>query len=153
MQEKLFEAFFWDVAVPRPALSAFLSDAEFRRLLGGWGRDGDRGLIAEFDEMPVGAAWFRQWTHQVHSYGFVDPDTPEVSIGLRKEYRSKGFGRLLLSELIEQARAEGHAGLSLSVSPRNYALGLYTSMGFARVGESGTSWTLVLPLNRKGKYG
>ncbi len=29
MEEMLFEAFFWDAAVPRPSLSVFSSEAEF----------------------------------------------------------------------------------------------------------------------------
>jgi hypothetical protein len=36
----------------------------------------------------------------------------------------------------------------VSVSPSNYARPFYESEGFHKVGESGTSWTLLLQLDR-----
>jgi ribosomal protein S18 acetylase RimI-like enzyme len=48
--------------------------------------------------------------------------------------------------LIAAARHDGFAALSLSVSPQNPARTLYESLGFVKVGESGTSWTLRLSL-------
>lgn len=142
MKEMLFEAFFWDPDMPRPPLAVFAAEAECCKLLGQWGREGDRGLIAERNEMRLGAAWFRLWTAELHSYGFVDPAVPEIAMAVRKTFRSTGIGRMLLASLVELARAEGFQALILSVSPMNYALKLYASMGFCKVDESGTSWTL-----------
>jgi GNAT superfamily N-acetyltransferase len=151
LQQMLFEAFFWDPDVPRPSFAAFSDDAEFRKLLNGWGgRTGDRGLIAEQETSGIGAAWFRLWTADVHSYGFVSSTVPEISIAVKAGCRSMGIGRALLDGLIELARADGYPALSLSVSPKNHALRLYTSMGFRRVGESGSSWTLMLSLGKNG---
>jgi len=50
----------------------------------------------------------------------------------------------LLDALVETARADGFPALSLSVSPLNFARQLYESVGFRKVGEYGTSWTLLL---------
>jgi GNAT superfamily N-acetyltransferase len=149
MREMLFEAFFWDPTIPRPSLDVFSSDVEFRKLLDQWGRHGDQAMIAEQRAMPVGAAWFRLWTPEWHSYGFVDASAPEVAMGVKECCRSLGIGRALLGRLVEAARAESFPALSLSVSPKNYALKLYSSMGFRRVGESGSSWTLMLRLAAK----
>jgi hypothetical protein len=52
----LFEAFFWDETAERPALSAFRGNAEFTKLLDGWGRVGDCAVIAEGSGGSVGAA-------------------------------------------------------------------------------------------------
>ncbi len=149
LEAMLFEAFHWDPAVPRPSSAAFREDPEFRKILAGWGRPGDRALIAEEQGERVGAAWSRLWTPALHSYGFVAPDVPELGLAVDRARRSRGIGRALLRALIESARADGHAALSLSVSPANRALELYLSEGFARVGESGTSWTLALDLSRR----
>jgi hypothetical protein len=46
---------------------------------------------------------------------------------------------------------DGYPALSLSVSPKNYILKLYTSVGFRRVRESGSSWTLMLSLGKNGR--
>jgi ribosomal protein S18 acetylase RimI-like enzyme len=142
----LFEAFFWDTTTMRPAFSEFRQHPEFTNLLSGWGRHGDRGVIAEDTATPLGAAWFRLWTTERHSYGFVDTSTPELGIAVSLQYRRNGIGRALLRDLIATARADRFPALSLSVSPFNPVRRLYESVGFYKVGESGTSWTLRLPL-------
>jgi ribosomal protein S18 acetylase RimI-like enzyme len=146
LEAMLFEAFFWDPTAPRPSLEAFRRDPEFVKWLADWGRRGDRVLIAEDRSSPIGAAWFRLWTAELHSYGFVDASTPEVGLGVSVSYRRHGVGRTLLERLIDKAAEDGFPALSLSVSPLNFARALYESLGFRRVGTSGTSWTLRLIL-------
>ena len=43
----------------------------------------DLGIVAEDNGNPVGVAWVRL----MKSYGYVDNDTPELSISLLPEYR------------------------------------------------------------------
>lgn len=145
LEEMLFEAFFWDVAAPRPSLAFVREQPEFARVLAGWGRAGDRSIVAEENGARLGAAWFRLWTPEVHSYGFVEVGIPELGIAVAPVYRSRGIGRMLLQGLIKVARGDGFGGLSLSVNPANRARSLYESVGFLKVGESGTSWMLLLP--------
>lgn len=146
LERMLFEAFFWSPLAERPAFETFRADPEFIKLLAGWGRRGDRAVIADDAGVPVGAAWYRLWTPALHSYGFVDADTPELAIGVAASHRSQRVGRALLDAVIADARREGHPALSLSVSPDNFARRLYESAGFVKVGESGTSWTLMRSL-------
>jgi len=149
LKTMLFEAFFWDPETKRPSFASFCGDAEFTKLLAGWGRTGDRAVIAQQHEVRLGSAWFRLWTPESHSYGFVDARTPEMAIAVRPDSRSMGVGDQLLNGLVQQARADGYPSLSLSVSPKNSALRLYESAGFRKVGESGTSWTLLLSLSEQ----
>jgi GNAT superfamily N-acetyltransferase len=143
----LFGAFFWDPSIKPPPFISFRDDPEFVKLLADWGRPGDLSIIAEARRVRVGAAWFRLWTPEFHSYGFVDVHTPEIAMAVRRDFRSAGVGRKLLAALIQAARHVGFPALSLSVSPLNRARQLYESAGFRKVGESGTSWTLFLPLS------
>lgn len=146
MKQMLFEAFFWNPQMSRPDFDEFFQQPEFRKLLEHWGRFGDRAVIAEEKQQPIGAAWFRLWTESDHSYGFITSDIPELGIAVRPGYRSKGIGRILLQKLIAVAREDGFLALSLSVDPLNFARKLYEAAGFAKVGESGTSWTYKLTL-------
>jgi len=146
LKEMLFEAFFWDPDMNRPDFDDFFQHPEFKKFLSGWGRSGDMAVIGEIDDKPVGAAWYRFWTEENHSYGFVDSETPELGIAVKNNFRSQGIGRALLCELIEIARPEGIKTMSLSVDPANYAKKLYGTEGFVKVGEFGTSWTLLLYL-------
>ena len=148
LEEMLFEAFFWNPAWSRPTLADFREQPEFATPLADWGRSGDRGVLAEEQQTRIGAAWFRLWTPELHSYGFVDAETPELGIAVVSGHRSKGVERTLLRALIEIARGDGYRALSLSVSPSNYARPFYESEGFHKVGESGASWTLLLQLDR-----
>ena len=148
LEEMLFEAFFWNPAWSRPRRAEFREQPEFTKLLADWGRPGDRGVVAYEQRTRIGAAWFRLWTPELHSYGFVDAETPELGIAVVSAHRSKGVGRTLLGALIEIARGDGYRALSLSVSPSNYVRPFYESEGFHKVGESATSWTLLRQLDR-----
>ncbi len=146
LEEMLLEAFFWNPAWSRPTPAEFREHPEFTKLLADWGRPGDRGVLAEAQRTRVGAAWFRLWTPELHSYGYVDARTPELAIAVVSTHRSRGVGRTLLRALVRIARKDGYPALSLSVSPSNYARSFYESEGFQKVGESGTSWTFLLKL-------
>ena len=147
LEAMLDEAFHWDPGQPRRAFEVLRADPEFRKLLAEWGaRRGDAGVVAAIGERAVGAAWYRLWTDDTHSYGYVDARTPELAIAVAEHHRGGGIGARLLAELVQTARAEGHPGLCLSVDPQNPARRLYERAGFRKVGESGTSWTLLLRL-------
>ena len=147
LEAMLFEAFHWNPDAARPERASFQGDAEFAKLLRDWGtRDGDTAVIAETRGGPVGAAWYRFWTRDDHSYGFVDARVPEVGMGVDGGHRSRGVGRALLAALLSAARSARVPALSLSVDPANFALRLYESAGFRRVGGSGTSLTLLREL-------
>ena len=146
VKEMLFEACFWNSNLSRPDIDEFYKNEEFSKLISKWGRVGDRIVIAEDEQNPVGAAWYRLWTESNHSFGFIDSNIPELGIGIRSGYRSQGIGRKLLRKLIHTAHEDGFEALSLSVDPSNFARKLYESEGFVRVGEFATSWTYKLKL-------
>jgi GNAT superfamily N-acetyltransferase len=97
----------------------------------------------------VGAAWYRFLPAHDPGYGFV-PELPELTVGVVPPWRGRGVGRLLVAGLLEEARASGLPGVSLSVEPDNVAaLALYRSLGFEEVGGTGGALTLVVPLDRE----
>ncbi len=101
---------------------------------------------APSDAGAVGAAWYRVLTGDERGYGHVADDVPELSLAVAAAERGRGLGSRLLAALLDEARAAGLRALSLSVDPGNPALRLYERAGFRRVGESGTSWTLLRDL-------
>jgi ribosomal protein S18 acetylase RimI-like enzyme len=113
------------------------ADVPLERYVAGWGRRGDNALVAIDQFQPVGAAWYRLFAEDAPGYGFVDRNTPELTIAVVPSRRGKGLGVQLLESLLEQARSEGYQQISLSVEPDNPALRLYEQHGFARVGERG----------------
>jgi GNAT superfamily N-acetyltransferase len=123
-------------------------DTEFpiTRYVNGWGRPGDRALVALDDFHEVGAAWYRLYTAAEPGFGFVDERTPELTIGVVPSRRGKGIGSGLLDALLEQARADGHPQLSLSVEQTNPAVHLYESRGFRTVRNDEGACVMIAPL-------
>jgi ribosomal protein S18 acetylase RimI-like enzyme len=130
-----------------PPVERVQSDPGIAPYMVGWGRPGDAGVVGEAEGERVGAAWFRRFASDHPGYGFVDADTPEISIGVEASWRGRGVGRALLDALVATARADGHEALSLSVGRRNApALALYRSFGFVEVGGNAENPTMLLRL-------
>lgn len=118
------------------------ADVPLERYVAGWGRRGDNAIVAIDEFQPVGAAWYRLFTEDEPGYGFLDEETPELTIAVVPSRRGKGLGKELLTELLAAARAEGYEAISLSVEPDNPALRLYEQHGFTGVGEHAGAWIM-----------
>jgi [ribosomal protein S18]-alanine N-acetyltransferase len=133
LRDMVRHAYYWRWGAPETA------DVPASRYVEGWGRPGDRGLILLDEGFPVGAAWYRLFTAASPGYAFLDEETPELTIAVVPSRRGRGFGDQLLTALIEQAREDGVAALSLSVEKDNPALKLYERFGFEPVKEMGST--------------
>jgi ribosomal protein S18 acetylase RimI-like enzyme len=122
------------------------ADVPLERYVAGWGRPGDRAFVAIDEFQPVGAAWYRLFGEDEPGYGFVDPQTPELTIAIVPSRRGRGLGRGLLEALLDQAREDGFARLSLSVEPDNPAIHLYEQHGFAKGGDRAGAWVMLATL-------
>ena len=100
-----------------------------------WGRPGDAAMIAIDHGFPVGAAWYRLFKADRRGYGFVDEQTPELSIAVVPSRRGAGVGGELMKGLLALARTEGYRAISLSVAKDSPAVALYERYGFVRVDE------------------
>ena len=112
------------------------------RYVENWGRRGDAAVIALDDGFPVGAAWYRLFKRDAPGYGFVDEQTPELSIAVVPSRRGHGFGGELMDALLARARADGYTSISLSVASDSPAVALYERYGFEKVEESDGAWTM-----------
>ena len=120
-------------------------DLPVARYVNNWGRPGDTGLVA-WENGPIGAAWYRLFKSTAPGYGFVDDETPELTIAVVPSRRGKGFGHELMTGLLERARRAGFDALSLSVEKTSPAVSLYERYGFRRVAESDDALTMVAKL-------
>ncbi|MDC4233298.1 GNAT family N-acetyltransferase [Actinomyces sp. B33] len=94
---------------------------------------GDFGVVARTGTEEVGVCWASFLPGTDPGYGFIDGNTPEVSLWVAAALRGQGVGRRLLVALIEGARQRGIEQISLSVESDNYARRLYSSCGFEEV--------------------
>ncbi len=130
LRDMVRHAYYWRMSAPPDG-----DDPPVSRYVDGWGRPGDRAVIALQDFQRVGAAWYRLFQPDRPGYGFVDEETPELSIAVVPSRRGRGLGRELLEGLLAEARREGFPALSLSVERDNPSIKLYERHGFKTVRE------------------
>jgi GNAT superfamily N-acetyltransferase len=135
MRSMLTHAYNWhvsemDTEIP---LSAYVD---------GWGRKGDTALIAIEEGHRLGAGWFRLFTAAAPGYGFVDEETPELTIAVVPGRRGEGIGHELLHGLIARAEADGYPALSASVQRNHPEVHIFEETGFEPV--AGTEHSLTM---------
>jgi len=143
----LYQAIYVPEGMPRPPRQ-IVHTSELASYVRGWGRADDAGFLAisELTQEPVGAVWLRLMTRDDAGYGYLDDETPELSIAVLPQHRGRGVGTRLLSALLLEAEAN-YKAVSLSVSADNPAVGLYERAGFQVISRSGTS----LVMGRSGE--
>ena len=97
-----------------------------------WGRMGDMGFVAWFDEQSIGAAWLRFWSEDDKGFGYVDDSIPELAMAVLPEYRGQGIGTKLLMQVLQSAK-NTYPAVSLNVRANNRVINLYQRTGFVKV--------------------
>lgn len=150
----LWEMLYHALYVPdghEPFPREIVTQPEIARYVLEWGKRNDDGFAA-FDQVtgrPLGAVWIRLFERENRGYGYVDGNTPELSIAILPGYRNQGLGTDLLNRMIAEAGNQ-YAGLSLSVSSVNPAKRLYERLGFEIIEREGTSLTMMKRLKIAG---
>ncbi len=147
--EMLYQAIYVPEGEARPSRE-ILNQPDILKYLCNWGRQGDIAYIAtDLSDNPVGAIWTRLFDEANKTYGYIDKNTPVLSMAVLPKHRGQGIGTLLLNEMIRKAKDSGFISLSFSVDPNNPALRLYERCGFVKVGIDGTSWDMMATLDKK----
>ncbi|HPN65224.1 MAG TPA: GNAT family N-acetyltransferase, partial [Candidatus Goldiibacteriota bacterium] len=98
------------------------------------------------NDKPAGAAWYILFPENDKGYGFVEAGIPEISVAVRKEFRNRGIGTLLLKELTALAHIKGYYALSLSTDMKNPSVRLYERMGFKKIKQNKADWVMRLEI-------
>jgi len=149
--EKEFEFFldmlYESIHIPenKPLKEVLLNSPDIRKYHEGWGRKGDKVLIAfNTENQTVDAVWYRLFDDHNKGYGYIDGNTPEIGMAVSKEVRGRGVGTILMHEIIQQAMDEGYNTISLSVDLENdTAINMYQKLGFKDYEVVGTSKTMI----------
>ena len=136
LRDMLRHAYHWRIAQD-PDLPVF-------RYVQNWGRRGDAGVIAFEGPNIFGAAWYRLFPASAPGFGFVDEETPELTIAVVPSHRGHGTGGELLEALLERARSDGFPRVSLSAEPGQ--TGFYEKHGFKELRREDGTVTMVAEL-------
>jgi GNAT superfamily N-acetyltransferase len=135
LRDMLRHAYHWRLGDP---------DLPVYRYVQNWGRRGDAGVVAFKGPNSYGAAWYRLFPVAAPGFGFVDEETPELTIAVVPSHRGHGTGGELLEALLDRARAEGYARISLSAEPGQ--TGFYEKHGFRELKPGDRTVTMVADL-------
>ena len=136
LRDMLRHAYHWRLAQD-PELPVY-------RYVQNWGRRGDAGVVAFDGRNVYGAAWYRLFPEDEPGFAFVDAGTPELTIAVVPSHRGRGTGAELLEALLQRARDEGFARISLSAQPGQ--TGFYEKHGFRETARPDGTVTMVADL-------
>lgn len=146
LSEMLFEAiYFPDKNQKLP--KSIIFEPHISKYFENFGRYGDFAFVLTRENDLVGAIWTRLFSEADKSYGFVEEETPELSMAVKEAWRNKGFGSRLIEKLFEKLKTSGFKKVSLSVDKRNRAaVNLYRKFGFEMLVEKGTAYKMIKKL-------
>lgn len=102
----------------------------------------DYCLVATINNRIIGATWVRI----VLEYGHIDDDTPSFAISIHEKHRNKGIGTKLMKEMLLLLKEKGYKKASLSVQKENYAVKMYSKLGFKIVRQTREEYIMVCNL-------
>ena len=143
LRDMLYEALYVPEGEPHfpksildePALSKYYTD---------WGKDDfDSAIVSEVNDERIGLIWGRCYKSPHGGYGYVDDETPELSMAVKERFRNQGVGSTLIQKIEAFYCKQNIQKLSLSVDKRNKALTFYKRNGFKIYSEFETSVTCL----------
>lgn len=146
LSEMLYDAIFipnGEKKVPKeiinePELNVYIKD---------FGRKNDFCYVAELENKLIGAIWIRQFTENEKGYGFVNSETPELSMAITEKYRGNGIGKLMLNKMLIKITELNFNQVSLSVDNRNFAYNFYKKNNFVEINSEKNSIKMVRKRN------
>lgn len=142
LENFLYEAIFIPYGV-KPPQKSIIYRPELQVYISEFGKSKhDIALVADINGKIVGAVWIRI----MNDYGHIDDKTPSFAISVYKEYRSKGIGTALMSEMLAILKKRGYEQASLSVQKKNFAAEMYRKLGFKTIDENEEEYLMVKKL-------
>jgi GNAT superfamily N-acetyltransferase len=143
LEAMLYEALFLPEGQPKFPKS-IIHRPKIYKYIRDWNRNQfDIAIVAISDDKLIGVVWGRRFDVESKGYGFVDSETPEISMAIQAEFRGRGIGTELLKQLEIAYLEIGVKQLSLSVDKRNRAKNLYERNGFIFFEDLETAVTLL----------
>ena len=142
LEDFLYEAIFIPEGVEKPSRD-IIHLPEIFCYIKDFGRESDLCLVAGYENRLIGAIWTRLFTETNRGYGYIDSQTPELSMSVLEPYRNQGIGTQLLKAMLETLTGEGYTQVSLSVDKLNYACKFYRKFGFKTVKSDEASMIIL----------
>lgn len=135
LREMLYMALYVPEGQP-PFPKSILDNPDISKYIAHWGTlPNDLALVALINNELIGAIWGRTLSKSNAGFGFIDENTPEISMAVKENFRNRGIGAKLIDEISKIYFSKGIKSISLSVNKQNKAKLLYLRKGFFAVGK------------------
>jgi ribosomal protein S18 acetylase RimI-like enzyme len=148
LEDFLYDAIFIPEGAERPG-KKIINLPELIIYYKDFGKASDVCLVADLNGTLIGAVWTRIFPETEKGFGFVDENTPELSMSVKKDYRNLGIGAKLLTSMLEKLKQLKYQQVSLSVDKDNYAFGMYQRFEFELVHSDEKSATMIKKIKLK----
>ena len=150
LKEMLFEAIYLPEPLKKQLSREILLHPDLIVYYENWGHNGDIAIVAEhiINNVLLACVWGRLFSPDRKGFGFVDENTPEISIAVRSGFKNKGIGTKLLRKILKEYQRAGFKKVSLSVSKQNPSVDLYIREGFKVYIENEEDYIMIFNLNK-----
>ena len=124
---------------------------EIYRYIKNFGRENDICFVAKYNAKIIGVIWSRIFSNVEPGFGYVDAETPQISMSVLKNFQQQGIGTFLLETIIKKLQVCGYKQVSLSVNLNNFVINLYYKYGFEVYKKNENSAIMIKPLINDGK--
>lgn len=107
----------------------------------------DLGLYALVDNQIAGAIWTRRLNSDHNAKGFIDENTPVMSVAIIPKFKSKGIGSFMMEQFLQEA-GELYEQISIDISSKPKSIKFYEKFGFEKSEDSDT-FVMVKKLEKK----
>lgn len=147
LKEMLYDAIFIEEGQPKLPRS-IIEDPSLAKYIADFGSEKfDLCLVAVENSVLIGASWGRLFDENNKGFGYVNSETPELSLAVKEQFRNKGIGTELIKQIAKKYQELKVNHLSLSVDKKNPAIRLYTRLGFQTKIEAKKSVIMQMELN------
>lgn len=107
-----------------------VKDDTYTKYIKDFGKQDDYALVWEIDGLIAGLAWVRMFEEKDNSFGYVCPQTPELTLSVLAGYNEQAIGQELLELISNELKLKGYENVSVSVGTDNEILDIYEKVGF-----------------------
>jgi hypothetical protein len=90
-----------------PFPRTIIDTPELSKYIHNFGMETDVGLVAEYNNIPVGAIWARVLSAENRGYGYVSDDIPEFGMAVVPGYRNKGNWERVIGQFFNSVQTNG----------------------------------------------
>lgn len=103
---------------------------QYNNYIADFGKETDNAIVWEIEGRIAGLGWSRLFHEDDDSFGYVDENTPEITLSVLPGYDVQLIGPELIGVLFNELKIQGYKQVSINVDARYEYLDMLEKLGF-----------------------